>query len=592
MKPRQQNDAALEAALRLHRSGQLDAAAMAYQKILRLRPAHVAALSNLGTIHRQKGRYDLARSCFEQALRHDPHSGTTWSNLASLYVTLGQKAQAEAAARRAVKEAPGLATAHDNLGYALFLLDRFDEAEQSLQQSLRLNPKSANAWNNLGQVYQRQSRLTEAAVAYQHAVALDPGFAVPLSNLLFCMHFGSQWSREEIFAAHVQWARQFESPIAALAPKSATSLGTAKARHRVAFISPDLCDHPVTVFLKPLIANWPHDQFELGFYASVRGPDEMTRWFREHASFWHDISAMPDEAAARQIAQDQVDILIDLAGHTGGGRLLVLAHRPAPVQISWLGYFDTTGMSSVDYVLADPVCVPPALEHLFTEKVLRLPDGFVCFEPPATGPDPGPLPALSNGHITFGSQNQLAKITDAVIALWSEVLGRMPAARLLFQAKAFNDSQVVERYARVFASHGVDKSRIDFLPATDKQGILNNYRRIDIALDPFPCAGGTTTCEALWMGVPVVTLLGDRFGGRHSASHLNNVGLSNLIADDPKQYIEVAHVLASDLPALKVMREQLRNRMLVSPLCDGPRFAKHFKEILLSVIPESPPRVQ
>ena len=586
MKPRQQADAALEAALRSHRAGQLDAAAVAYQKILRLRPAHVGALTNLGVIHRQKGRYDQARSCFEQALRHDPHSGLVWSNLANLYVTLGQPADAVVAAQRAVKEAPGLAAAHDNLGLALFQLNRFDEAEQSLQQSLKLNPKFANAWNNLGQVYQRQNRLAEAAGAYQHSVELDPSFSLPFSNLIFCMHFGSQWSREAIFAAHVQWARQFESPIAALAPKVRPSTGSAKARPRVAFISPDLCNHPVSVFLKPLIANWPHDQFDLGFYASVRGQDETTQWFKEHANSWCDIHAMSDEAAAGRIAQDQVDILIDLAGHTGGGRLLVLAHRPAPVQIAWLGYFDTTGMSSVRYIVADPVCVPPALEHLFTEKVLRMPDGFVCFEPPATGPEPGPLPALANGYVTFGSQNQLAKITDSVIALWSELLGSMPGARLLFQAKAFNDSQVVDRYARLFENHGVNASRIDFLPSTTMRGILNNYRRIDIALDPFPCAGGTTTCEALWMGVPVISLLGDRFGGRHSASHLSNVGLPDLIAFDPKQYLELAHSLASDLPALKAIREQLRNRLLASPLCDGPRFARHFAEMLLSVMPQ------
>jgi predicted O-linked N-acetylglucosamine transferase (SPINDLY family) len=290
-------------------------------------------------------------------------------------------------------------------------------------------------------------------------------------------------------------------------------------------------------------------------------------------------------AAAQAVASWRPDVLIDLAGHTGGGRLRILAYRPAPVQMSWLGYFDTTGMRSVDHVIADPVAVPAELEKYFSEKVLRLPHGFVCFDPPAGAPEPGPLPALANGFITFGSQNQLAKITDDVVLLWAGVLQRVPTARLFFQARAFNDRTARERYAKAFAGLGVDPERIDFLPATSPQGMLANYGRFDIALDPFPCTGGTTTCESLWMGVPVVTLLGDRFGGRHSASHINNVGLGQLIAASPEQYLDIAVSLAADTLALAEIRQGLRGRMRVSPLCDGQRFANDFADLLLGVLP-------
>lgn len=582
--PKAPKDPAFDAAVRLHSAGKFNEAAAAYRSILKLRPAHVSALANLGAIYRRQGNFELSRDCFERALKRDPNHGISWSNLSSLYLTMGLNAEAVTAGQRATETAPTLASAFDNFGYALFLTLQLSKAEQALLRAVKLAPRNANAWNNLGQVYQRQSRLVEAAEAYRHAVDIDPMFAMAFSNLLFCMHFGSQWTREDIFNAHVQWAQRFEAPLLAQASKGTGFAPQLGRRPRVAFISPDLFGHPVAVFLKPLIEHWPHDQFDLGFIASVVKQDATTDWLKQRADFWCDIYSLEDAPAAKAIADHQVDILIDLTGHTGGGRLRVMAHRPAPIQMNWLGYFDTLGMQSVNYVIADAVCVPVALEHLFTEKVLRLPDGFVCFAPPVDAPPPGALPALTNGFVTFGSQNQLAKITDEVLNLWCEVLRKVPASRLLFQAKPFNDETVIAKYAAAFELRGVAASRVDFLPATSQRGILENYQRMDIALDSFPCAGGTTTCEALWMGVPVVTLLGDRFGGRHSASHLNNVGLSNLIGADPLHYVTIAVALAENLGALADVRAKLRDQMVASALCDGARFARNFTRLLQSTL--------
>jgi predicted O-linked N-acetylglucosamine transferase (SPINDLY family) len=392
------------------------------------------------------------------------------------------------------------------------------------------------------------------------------------------MHFDGRWSPQQIFENHVQWAQRYEAPLLAK-PAKFRQGGPMRRRPRVAFISPDLFAHPVGYFLRPLIEHWPHERLELGFYASVKRPDASTGWFKGEAEFWCDILPMADEQAADRIAQDGVDVLIDLSGHTGQSRLRVLAYRPAPVQVSWLGYFDTTGMSSVQYVIADATCVTPEMERYFTEKVVRLPDDFACFDPMIDAPQPTELPALKNGYITFGSQNQLAKINDEVL----QVLGQVPGSRLKFQAQAFNDPEVVERYARKFEDLGVDLGRIDFLPGMSRQQVLNNYGQIDIALDPFPCAGGTTTCEALWMGVPVVTLIGDRFGGRHSASHLRAAGLSQIVANNQADYLGVVERLSQDLPALAKLRAGLREQMRASPLCDGPRFARDFGDLVLGM---------
>ena len=577
-------DPAFDAALALHRADKLDQAALAYRNILKLRPNHTGALNNLGVLCRKQGLFEEASSCFERVLKLSPTHADAWSNLASLCISLGNFESAVQAAMQATKYAPEHAKGFDNLSFALFRTGQLEQAEQASRRALQIDPTMANAWNNLGQILQRQSRLADATDAYLRALEIDKSMSIAHANMLFCMHFDERWSAQQIFESHSQWGKNFEEPILSQVPKFKNDGVPAGKKPRLAFISPDLCSHPVAMFLRPLIANWPHQRMELGFYASVKRPDDGTRWFQQHADFWCDILPLNDEQAAQHIADDEVDVLIDLSGHTGDSRLKVLAYRPAVCQMSWLGYFDTTGMQSVQYLLADPVCVSPQMESFFTEKVLRLPDDFVCFDPPVEAPPVSELPAMSNGYITFVSQNQLAKVTDAVLLLWAKVLLNTPNSRLLFQAEAFNDPAVQQRYSQRFAQLGIQSSRIDFLTSMPRERILLNYCNVDISLDPFPCAGGTTTCESLWMGVPVVTLLGDRFGGRHSASHLSNVGLSQLIAQDPEQYLKIVRDLCADLPHLAKLRAGLREQMKASPMCDGPRFARNFCDVIDSVL--------
>jgi predicted O-linked N-acetylglucosamine transferase (SPINDLY family) len=283
---------------------------------------------------------------------------------------------------------------------------------------------------------------------------------------------------------------------------------------------------------------------------------------------------MKDEALADRIREDRIDILVDLAGHTANNRLLVFARKPAPVQATWLGYPNTSGLAAMDYFLSDAVETPPGAEKWFSEEVIRLPDDYACYLPPAYAPEVGPLPAQGRGHVTFGCFNNLAKVNGEVVALWARLLHRMGNSRLVLKTHSLGDTGVRERYHAMFEAHGVDRKRVDLLARSPHPELLAHYNKIDIALDPFPWSGGITTCEALWMGVPVVTLAGETFAGRHSASHLHNVGLGDWVVETPEEYLMIAERWSRDVAALAELRAGLRGRMARSALTDGERLTR------------------
>ncbi len=568
----------------LMKTGELEKAILSYDEAINLDPSLFIAHFNMGAVLSMLGRHKEAVNCYTKALKLCPGHAQSYFGMAVALEKSHFWVDAVENYKKAIEEKSDYAEAYSNYGNLLYLQGDLKSAKSSLHKAISLTPSLIQAQCNLGLVQIALGQIEEAAETYCCALLAAPDSKEVFSNLLFSMHFGNRWSMQEIYEFHLEWSQRFESPKLTQPALYQSTQVKAGKRPRIAFISPDLYAHPVTLFLRPLIANWPHERLELGFYASVKRPDDATRWFQQASQFWVDIAGMNDEKAAHRIAQDEVDVLIELSGHTGENRLSVLAYRPAPVQVSWLGYFDTTGMQSVNYLIADSVCVTPQMERFFSEKVLRLPDDFVCFDPTIDAPEVSHLPVNSKGHITFGSQNQLAKVTDEVLDLWAKVLEQTPQSRLMFQAKAFNDPEVIARYADKFAQRGIESVRIDFIAGCTRQQILQNYCNVDISLDPFPCAGGTTTCESLWMGVPVVTLLGDRFGGRHSASHLSNVGLSQLIAQDPEQYLKIVRDLCADLPALAKLRAGLREQMKASPMCDGPLFAKNFEKLLFEII--------
>jgi predicted O-linked N-acetylglucosamine transferase (SPINDLY family) len=348
----------------------------------------------------------------------------------------------------------------------------------------------------------------------------------------------------------------------------------------VGFVSPDLGRHPVGYLLVRVLENLG---LETICYSDRVAQDDMTCRLQAAATQWRDVLGLSDERLAEQIRADAVDILFDLAGHTAHNRLLALARKPAPIQITWLGYVGTTGLAAMDYILADRYEIPPESEVYYREKVLRLPDGYVCFDAPEEAPPVGPLPAMAQGGVTFGCFNNLAKITPQAMRVWAEILRRVPQSRLVLKYRGLEGEGFRRELLERLAAERIDAARVELLGRSPRRELLADYNRIDLALDPFPYSGGLTTCEALWMGVPVVTCPGETFASRHALSHLSNAGLTETIAHDLDEYVELAVALAGDLPRLAGLRAGLRQRMAASPLCDAERFVDNLASLLQDV---------
>ncbi len=344
---------------------------------------------------------------------------------------------------------------------------------------------------------------------------------------------------------------------------------------KIGFVSPDLRRHPVGFFLIRVLENLDPRQFEVVCYYSRTERDDYTTRLAAVTKEWHDVLGVPNDTLAERIRADRIDILFDMSGHTGDHRLLLFARRPAPIQITWIGYVGTTGLAAMDYLIADRYHISLEAEVHYREKVLRMPDGYVCFEPPAGAPAVGPLPALARQQFTFGSFNNVSKLSSDVIGLWAQIIQRVPGARLVLLSPALNGRTARKRVGDAFLAAGGTADQLELRGTVLRPQLLAAYNTIDVALDPFPYSGGVTTCEALWMGVPVVTCPGETFASRHSLSHLSNVGLTETVAQNSSDYIERAVRLAEDIPHLAALRAGLRDQMARSPLCDGERFTRN-----------------
>ncbi len=352
---------------------------------------------------------------------------------------------------------------------------------------------------------------------------------------------------------------------------------------RVGFVSGDMCAHPVGYFLLNFLAALnahAAGRLELHAYFSHPVADEVSSRIQAQCHVWRQVHALDDEALVRQIREDRVDILIDLSGHTGENRLPAFAWKPAPVQATWLGYLGTTGVAAIDYLIADDWTLPPELEPHFTEKVWRLPRSYLCFTPPAEDGAIGPLPALTNGYVTFGSFNNLTKVSPDVVSLWARVLHAVPGSRLLLKTAQFIEPSVRQDVAQQFARHGITSSRLTLEPPVPRADYLKPYNRVDIALDPFPYPGITTSVECLWMGVPFVTLAGKTFMARQGVGLLSNAGLPDWVAADEDEYVKLAARRAGELHTLQRLRQELRTRVLASPIFDAPSFARNFEDAM------------
>ena len=430
--------------------------------------------------------------------------------------------------------------------------------------------------NNLANCLSRLGRATEAIPHYLRVAALEPEAVHARVSALGALNFDPDATPEEVLEAHRAWGRE----ITACAPRRAQRPRDRDPRRRlrVGYVSPDLKHHPVSYLFAPALAHHDHRRFEIFCYDNLVAPDAVTVRLEACSDAWREVAGLSDEAFCDQVELDAIDILVDLAGHTTHTRLAAFALKPAPVQVSWLGYFNTTGLPAMDYFITDAHSSPPGQERWFVERLVRLPHTRFPYEPPAYSPAVAPLPALREGRVTFGCFNNLSKTNDRVLALWARVLDAVPGSRLEIIAVGLHDAGNVGHVRARFAAHGIAGERLElraFLPHAE---LLAAYGGIDVALDPFPFAGGMTSLEALWMGVPVITLDSPVLAGRQTLCFLRNLDLDALIAEDEDRYVGIARELSRDLDALAALRASLRPRMQASPLLDAARFTRELED--------------
>lgn len=557
-----------------HQAGRLAEAEPLYRQILAVMPRHADALHFLGMIASQTGRNDVAVELMRQSLALAPRNAVFHDNLGTVLRELGRLDEAIACSQRALALDPNEAVTHNNLGNALRDQFRLSEAISCFDRALVLRPDYPEAVNNRGIALAEAGRLSEALAAHRRALELKPEWPDARSSLLLNLHYFAGIDPREIAAEHRRWGDIHARPLKARIESHAND-PTPERRLRIGYVSPDFRNHPVAFFIEALLARHDRLQVEVFCYANMARDDVVTARLRQHADHWRSIAGMSDENAAALIRADRIDVLVDLAGHTADHRLLVFARKPAPVQVTWLGYCDTTGMDVMDFRMTDAHADPVGVaDELHTERLVRLPCAW-CYTPQPGVPEVSPLPAAELGVVTFGCFNNLAKVNDEVLASWAEVLGRVPGSRLLLKTGALREALPRELLLERLARDGVSAERVEFSGALPTLAAhLEAYRRVDVALDPFPYHGTTTTCEALWMGVPVVTLAGAHHAARVGVSLLHAVGLEEFIARDRAKYVELAVRLGSDLARLAELRATLRERMKRSRLLDARAFAR------------------
>jgi protein O-GlcNAc transferase len=543
------------------RRDDLAAALAAYAGVLAASPDDVEALLNCAVIHGRSGNPDEAGRLLERVLALAPDQPVAHANVAKLALDGHDWKRAEAAARRAVTLAPAMASGHGNLAVALKKQGNWDEAAAIVEAGLARCPGDSALIMLEGELRQRVGDIDGAIAAYRRAAPTPAN----LSSLVAAHNYGAEPTREECFALHRAWAARFEPALGAVLPPAGPP---AEGRLRVGYVSPDLRDHSVAFFIEPVLAGHDRAAVEVFCYASVARPDAVTARLARLADHWRDVASLGDEALARLIRRDRIDLLVDLAGHTLGNRLPVFAMRPAPVQANWIGYPNTTGLAAIDFRLTDAECDPPGAEAFHTERLVRLPGGFLCYRPPPDAPAAVTPPA--DRPFTFASYNAVAKIGPACIAAWSAILRQRRDARLRLKAVELDGAATRRRLLRAFAAHGVGAERLELRPLiASRREHLASYADVDLALDSFPYNGTTTTCEALWMGVPVLSLRGESHAGRVGASLLRQIGLEELIADDLDAYVATALALAG--PDGRTRRQGwwtgLRAAMAARPLC-------------------------
>lgn len=603
--------AALQLAIAIEHSGDLAGAEARLYEVLALAPEAPEVHFALATVLRHQNAFGEAEAEFRRAIDLKPDYAVAWINYAELLQRTSRIEAAAGALDHAVKAAPDMPEAHMNRGSVLMHLGRLDEAEASLRKALELKPDLRGAWITLGAVHlfasrlaeseeacrralevspddtdalvnlgiclQQQGRLQESVEVTRRVIEVRPEFAQAWSNLLLNQNYDDSIDARVLFREHQAFGEHF-------GPRRDRAFFADRAlpgnrKLRVGYVSPDFRNHVVAMFFEAVLDAHDRSAFEIICYHSDNRADEVTDRLRASADLWRDIAAMDDDEAEALMLQDRLDVVVELAGHTSGNRLALIGRRVAPVQASWLGYPNTSGLPAMDWRITDARADPEGLaDEIHTEKLHRLPEVFLAYRPRPEAPAIVEPPCVANGYVTFGSFNNFAKISDSVIRLWGEILTALPDARLRMKTMSLRDAEVQKAlYARL-ERLGCDVDRVTLSgPVPGLANHLASLGQADIALDAYPYHGTTTTCECLWMGVPVVTLAGDRHASRVGVSLLSVVGAQDLISTSPEAYVEKAVALARDRAAIERWRRELRPRMQASPLTDHVRFAGHLE---------------
>jgi protein O-GlcNAc transferase len=545
-----------------------------FRRTLESQPDNPEALFNLGNALHGLGRPRDAADRYRQAAALRPDYAEALNNLGNVHKELGEFTLAETAYGAAIRARPQYAAALNNAGCLLRTLGRLEEAEDMLRDALQVHPLHSAIHDNLGSVLKDSGELDEAIDCFRKALELDPGNARTHSNLVYALSFQSLQAKP-ILEESLRWNDRFAAGLERISHRGANDASPGR-RLRVGYVSPDFRDHCQTLFTIPVLSRHDHRQFEIFCYSSAPHPDEYNRRIAGYADGWRDVRPLSDGELARLIKADRIDILVDLTMHMANGRPLLFARKPAPIQIAWLAYPGTTGIGAMDFRLSDPRLDPDGREADYSERTIRLPDSFWCYDPLTDQPAVNALPAIERGYVTFGCLNNPCKITAAALQLWAGVMREMPNSHLRLLAQPGRHRQ---RLLQRLASHGIEAPRISFVPHQNRADYLNSYHDIDLGVDTFPYNGHTTSLDSLWMGVPTVTRVGQTCAGRAGLSQLFQLGLLELAADSDSGFIAAAVGLAGDLPRLAEHRRQLRGRLERSALMDGARFAQNLEAV-------------
>jgi predicted O-linked N-acetylglucosamine transferase (SPINDLY family) len=562
----------------LARKFQFEEAEAIYRKAVSIRPDFPAPYVNLGVMLIEIGRAPESLQLFNRALALGMNDPLTYIGIGNAWTDLKDFEKAEAAYRQALALRPDYPEGFNNLGNALWMQQRPPEALAAYAKAMELRPNYLFAQRNILRALRDLGRMNEALEGYRNVIAQHADSEILHSEYLFALHFEPESTPRQLLVEHQRWNEKHAKSWLANIPAHLNDRNPDRKLH-IGYVSPDFREHSVAYFIESILANHDRDKFEIFCYADLHRPDDTSRRLQALVPHWRNLTGISDAQAADLVRRDRIDVLVDLAGHTANNRLRLFARKPAPVQITYMGYPNTTGLGAIDYRLTDAFADPPGqTEEFHTEKLLRLPECFLCFTPPKDSPDVSPPPARENGHITFGCFNALSKVNAPLVDLWCQILQRVQGSKLLLKGRGITDSHTRERLLELFNKHGVGQDRVVFKGFTEsRREHLSLFAQIDIGLDTLPYNGTTVTCEALWMGVPVVTLAGQTHVTRVGVSLLNNVGFEKLVATSPEEYVAIAVAQAGDLDETAIMRAGLRKRMSESILTDGRRFTRQLE---------------